>query len=130
MDTALRERILVVEDDTDMAELLKMRLISSGFQVHTEERGLTALDYAVQNDPDLVILDLKLPDIHGHEVCQKLRALYSPRFLPIIMLTGMSRPLDQLRGYSYGADAYLIKPYHWEELLNTVELLLGYRDDQ
>ena len=128
MTTAVRERILVVDDDSDILELLRIRFSAEGFQVHTEERGLSALKYAETTQPDLVILDLRLPDIHGHEVCQKLREMTSPRYVPVIMLTGMSRPMDQLRGFSFGADAYLTKPYRWEELLNTVQVLLGYRE--
>ena len=124
----VRERILVVEDDPEMAELLKIRLSSAGFQVHTEGRGLPALDYAEKNELDLAILDLKLPDIHGYEVCKRLRLLCNPKFLPVIMLTGMDRPMDQLRGFSYGADAYLVKPYHWAELLKMIEMFLGYQD--
>lgn len=128
MTTAVRERILVVDDDSDILELLRIRFAAEGFQVHTEERGQAALKYAENTQPDLVILDLRLPDIHGNEVCRKLRDMAGLRYIPVVMLTGMTRPLDQLRGFSFGADAYLTKPYRWEELLNTVQVLLGYRE--
>ncbi len=117
-------RILIIEDDSDAAKLLKMRLSSQGYQVHTEEYGKTGLNYAADNPPDLVILDLKLPDMHGYEVCRKLRELYRAWEMPILMLTAVSETMDKLRGFATGADAYLVKPYKPDELLQTVSLLL------
>ena len=118
------EQILIVEDDRDMAEVLKTRLRSVGFGVHAENRGREALSYASEHQPDLVILDLKLPDMSGYEVCKTLRKLYDTWSPPILMLTGMSEPIDQLRGFAYGADAYLTKPYEPTELVKTISFLL------
>jgi DNA-binding response OmpR family regulator len=120
-----RKRILVVEDDEPLAELMKLKLESEGFDVATETRGAGALSYAAEHPLDLVILDLKLPDINGYEVAKELRKLYHPWVLPLIMLTGMDKPADQLRGFANGADAYLTKPYEPDELMRTIALLLG-----
>ena len=120
-----RQRILVVEDEEPIARLLQRYLESVGFDVHREGSGAAALGYAAEHRPDLVILDLRLPDVHGYDVCKGLRRLYHAWVVPIMMLTGMDTPLDKLRGFSYGADAYLTKPFEPPALLPTIELLLG-----
>ena len=124
METATRthKRILVVEDEEALSRLMKWQLESSGFEGRTETHGGEALNYAAEHRPDLVILDLRLPDIHGYEVC---RQLYNPWVVPVLMLTALDRPIDQLRGFAYGADAYLTKPYEETELLKTVNILLA-----
>ena len=120
-----QERILVVDDDEAVARILRLRLESVGYHVHTEGGGATALLYAAEHPVDLVILDLRLPDINGYEVCRRLRQLFHSWSLPILMLTGLDQPVDQLRGFAHGADAYLTKPCEPSELLKTVALLLG-----
>ena len=121
------QQILVVEDDHAMADMVRQRLESAGFSVHTEGQGVTALSYAAERRPDLVILDLRLPDMGGYEVCREIRKLYNRWDVPILMLTGMDKPVDELRGFAHGADAYLTKPYEPSELLQTVTLLLGQK---
>ena len=127
MTTAVahRQRILLIEDDEAIARLLHVYLDSAGYDVHVEHDGHHAITYATLHQPDLVILDLRLPDMHGYDVCRELRKTYHSWVLPIMMLTGMDTPIDQLRGYAFGADAYLTKPFEPPELLPTVELLLG-----
>ena len=120
-----RKRILIVEDDEALAQLLRLKLESEGFEVGIETLGRGALGYAAVHPLDLVILDLKLPDISGYEVARELRKLYHPWVLPLLMLTGMDKPIDQLRGFAHGADAYLTKPYEPDELMKTIALLLG-----
>ena len=125
MEATNRQKILVVEDDKTITRALKVRLEALGFEVHAEERGIAGVNYAAANPLDLVVLDLRLPDINGYEVCKRLRHRYNSWALPILMLTGMNEPIDQLRGFAHGADAYLTKPYDPGELLNTIRLLLG-----
>jgi len=120
-----RYQILVVEDDRPTAEVLCSRLGAAGFDVHAEENGAAALSYAAEHRPDLVILDVMLPDVHGHQVSRELRQLYNRWDVPILMLTAMDKPIDELRGFAHGADAYLTKPYDATELIKTVGLLLG-----
>jgi len=125
MEETARQQILLVEDEEQIAQLLRGYLESVGFEVHSETRGAEAIKFAAEHRPDLVILDLQLPDIHGYDVCKELRKQYHSWTLPILMLTGMDAPMDQLRGYAHGADAYVTKPFEPPELLPTIALLLG-----
>ncbi len=124
MSVAPRERILIVDDDPGMAQALRLHLEHEGFDVATAATGTMALQDAAARQASLVILDLRLPDMSGYEVCRGLRARYHPFDVPIVMLTGMDRPIDQLRGFAHGADAYLLKPYDAGELLATIRQLL------
>lgn len=119
------KRILVVEDDPSAARMVQLTLESSGYQAETVSSGGSALTYAAEHRPDLVVLDLRLPDMTGYEVARELRRIYHPWDVPILMLTAMDRPIDELRGFAHGADAYLTKPYESSDLLRIVALLLG-----
>ncbi len=119
-----RKRILVIEDNGALSKMLDRWLTFNGFDVRIEATGQAALSCAVDYKPDLVILDLRLPDISGYDVCHGLRQQFSPWELPIVMLTGMDRPVDQLRGFAHGADAYLIKPFDTAELVKILAILL------
>ena len=125
IETTSKRRILVVEDDEPLAIMLKMKLEGEGFEVPIAATAAEALRYAAEHKLDLVILDIKLPDMSGYEVAKQLRKLWHPWVLPILMLTGLDKPVDQLRGFAHGADAYLTKPYNPAELMKTVWLLLG-----
>lgn len=116
---------MIVEDEEGVAEVLRRRLVSLGFEVHAEDTAERALRYVAEHELDLVILDLRLPDRSGFQVCQELRKRYNRWDLPVLMLTGMDQPIDQLRGFACGADAYLTKPYEPRELIKTIALLLG-----
>lgn len=120
-----RDRILIVEDDLSLARIMSRLLESVGYDVSHAPTGTAALAYADEHAIDLVILDLRLPDMDGYEVCAKLRHEFTAWSLPIVMLTGMDKPVDQLRGFARGADAYLTKPYDPPELIKTIGLLLG-----
>lgn len=122
--TAEKPRILLVEDEPDVASLLRARLESNGYQVHVEELGRAALAHARGQRPDLVILDLMLPDIDGYTVSEGLRELYRSWSVPILMLTAKNEARDKLRGYGVGADAYLTKPFDAHDLLETVAHLI------
>ncbi len=126
MPTENQERILVIEDDQKLAKLLKARLELSGYQVQTEGCGAAGLSTVAETPPDLVILDLKLPDMHGYDVCRKLRQSFHPWALPVLILTGLDRPVDRLRGFAFGADAFLTKPFESDELMKTIAYLLGH----
>ena len=125
MDGTAKKRILLVEDDEHLGDSLKRLLELDGFEVQIEVSGRMALTQAAKHRPDLVILDLKLPDMHGYQVCRELRKLYHSWVVPILMFTGMDAPIDQLRGFAHGADAYLTKPCQASEVLRTVHMLLG-----
>ena len=118
-------RILVVEDDERMARVVKTFLEGSGYTVCVAGRGEAAVAHVASEPVDLVILDVRLPDLDGYEVCRRMRQLFQPWTLPVLMLTGMDEPVDQLRGYAHGADAYLTKPCEFRDLLNTITQLMG-----
>ena len=120
-----RAQILIVEDDESLARLVKSHLDRAGYEAHAELEGKSALTFAAENNVDLVILDLVLPDMSGYEICLELRRMYHPWILPVVMLTALSRPKDKLLGFSHGAEAYLMKPVAAAELLSTVGDLLG-----
>ena len=124
MTVACQERILVIEDEEDIAFIVKTRLESAGYEVQTAAYGATGLSAAIAHHPDLVILDVRLPDLGGYEVCQELRKLYSRSEMPVLMFTVMNGPIDDIQGFAAGADAYLNKECSPAELLGTIEQLL------
>ena len=124
-DAPRKKRIIVVEDEEPLARLVKERLEGAGYDVQTQTYGKTALGFAAEHRVDLAILDVNLPDINGYEVAKELRKIYHPWVLPILMLTIKDKPVDQLRGFANGADAYMTKPFDSSELLQTVALLTG-----
>lgn len=130
MSESRQEKILVIEDDESMAKLLRTLFELAGYKVRVETSGATGLTDVAEHTPDLVILDVKLPDMNGYEVCRKLRQFFHPWALPVLMFTGLDKPVDQLRGFAFGADAYLTKPCEPTELLKTVALLLGRPDPE
>jgi len=113
--------VLVVDDEHRYRELLEMNLGRRGYRVLQAADGLSAINAVEQETPDLVILDLKLPDIDGYEVCRRIRE-YSN--VPIIMLTAKAEPQEKVRGLSTGADDYITKPFSAEELLARVAAVL------
>jgi DNA-binding response OmpR family regulator len=121
----VRARILIVEDDEALARQMKTHLDRAGYDAHIVNQGKPALAFAAERSVDLVILDLVLPDVSGHDVCVELRKLYHPWILPVLILTALSQPKDKLLGFSLGAEAYLMKPVATSELLSTVEDMLS-----
>ncbi len=119
------KRILIVEDEAALARLVEWQLRAAGFESRAVATGQAALATAQEHWPDLVVLDLRLPDMSGYDVCRQLRSLASPWELPILMLTALDQPIDQLRGFAFGADAYITKPFDSTDLIKTACLLLG-----
>jgi DNA-binding response OmpR family regulator len=113
--------ILVVDDERRYRELLEMDLSRRGYRVLLAGDGLRALDLVEQGSLDLVVLDLRLPDMDGYEVCRRIRELSS---VPVIMLTARAEEQDKVRGLRAGADDYVTKPFSAEELLARVEAVL------
>jgi DNA-binding response OmpR family regulator len=117
-------RVLVVEDDAEIADVLRRSLRQEGYEVRTSADGVDALDVATGFVPDLVILDLGLPRLDGVEVCRRLRAEGD---VPILMLTARAETEDRVGGLDSGADDYLVKPFERQELLARIRALLRRR---
>jgi two-component system alkaline phosphatase synthesis response regulator PhoP len=115
-------RILLVEDEPSLALTLSDRLLSEGYRVETAGDGNTALDRALAEPFDLILLDILLPGRDGLEVCRELRARGSQ--IPVLMLTARGQVVDRVVGLKLGADDYLTKPFEMIELLARVEALL------
>jgi len=116
--------ILVVDDEPDLLELVRFNLDRAGYRVETAASGEEALASLRRSIPDLLVLDLMLPDLSGEEVCRRLRA--DPRLasLPVIMLTAKSEEVDRVVGFELGADDYVTKPFSPRELVLRVNALL------
>ena len=117
-------RILVVEDEIDVALLISYNLEAEGYVVESVARGDEAELRLAENAPDLVILDWVLPGVSGIEICRRLRAREATRTLPIIMVTARREESERVRGLAVGADDYVVKPFSVIELMARVHALL------
>jgi two-component system phosphate regulon response regulator PhoB len=117
-------RVLVVEDERDLQEVIGYNLREHGYDVVVSERGAPAVGLAVDQRPDLVILDLMLPDISGLEVCRTLKSNPATRAIPVVMVTAKGAEVDRVVGFELGADDYVVKPFSVRELLLRVQAVL------
>jgi two-component system, OmpR family, response regulator len=129
--TAPEARLLVVEDEPNIRELLATSLRFAGFEVHVAGDGATALRQAAEHEPDLVVLDVMLPDMDGFTVTRKLRG--SGRLLPIVFVTARDSLEDKIKGLTVGGDDYVTKPFSLEEVIARIRAVLrrtrGEQDD-
>ncbi len=116
--------IYIVDDEPDILELVEMNLSKSGFLTETFERAEPMVRALAQKVPDLLILDLMLPDADGLELCKKLREQERFRKLPIVMLTAKVTLGDRIQGLDYGADDYITKPFAPNELVARINAVL------
>jgi two-component system OmpR family response regulator len=115
-------RVLVAEDETRMASLLKRGLEEEGYAVEVSGDGLEAVWMATENEYDVIVLDVMLPGIDGFEVCRRLRD--QERWAPVLMLTARDQVEDRIRGLDAGSDDYLTKPFSFAELVARLRALL------
>jgi two-component system alkaline phosphatase synthesis response regulator PhoP len=118
------EKILVVDDEEHIAELISYNLTSNGYKVITANNGNDAVKLAVEEKPNLILLDLMIPGKDGYDVCKDVRSNSEIRNTPIIMLTAKSEELDKILGLELGADDYITKPFSVRELLARVKAVL------
>jgi len=125
-------RILVVDDEPDILELVRFSLAQAGFSVETAESGEEALAALHRSPPELAILDLMLPDRSGTEICREIRADRRLSDLPVVMLTAKGEEVDRVVGFELGADDYIAKPFSSRELVLRVKAILrrGQRSGQ
>jgi DNA-binding response OmpR family regulator len=115
------QTVLVVEDETSIASFVALYLKNAGYRVRTVGTGQEALDQVAQDQPDLIVLDLMLPDVDGVEVCRRIRQSSD---VPILMLTARDEDVDKIIGLEVGADDYLTKPFNPRELVARVKSVL------
>jgi phosphate regulon transcriptional regulator PhoB len=117
-------RVLIVEDDKDIVELVRYNLEKEGYQTAVAGDGLTALSTLRRSPPDLILLDLMLPKLPGLEVCREIRRDQALNRLPILMLTARGEEADRVVGLEMGADDYVTKPFSPRELVARIKALL------
>lgn len=120
----MSQKILVIEDDQKAANLIKLYLERNGYEAWVVHNGRQGLEVAQTRQPDLLVLDLMLPEMDGLEVCQALRRDPATKKIPIIMLTAKSTEADKLEGLDLGADDYMTKPFSPRELMARVRAVL------
>ena len=121
----MAETILAVDDDIDILELVEASLTADGFNVITASDGCGALESARENTPDLILLDLMMPEMDGFEVIEKLKSVAATRTIPVIMLTARAQTHEKIQGLRSGADDYITKPFQLDELTARIEAVLG-----
>jgi DNA-binding response OmpR family regulator len=119
-----KKKILLIEDESDMVYALTLQLSASGYEVISANDGQTGLDMARKEKPNLIILDLMLPKVDGFKICRLLKFDKRYMHIPIIMFTARAQDQDMQLGNDVGADAYIIKPFDAEVLLEKIKVLL------
>lgn len=119
------KKILLIEDEKELARLTKIRLGSAGYEVSVASDGKAGLEKVASFKPDLIILDLVIPKVDGYRVCEIIKSDAKYKHIPIIMLTVRAQTIEKKAGYAVGTDEYLTKPYDADLLLNKVNKLLN-----
>ena len=125
-----KSRILIAEDDPALRDVLRLQLELDGYEVVEAHDGRQAVERTFSLLPDLVLLDVMMPEMDGHAVCRHLRASFSSRHIPIIMLTARDDMNSKVRGLEGGANDYVTKPWHRDELLLRVRNVLEWSQQQ
>ncbi|HEV2177148.1 MAG TPA: response regulator transcription factor [Terriglobia bacterium] len=117
-------RVVIIEDEKDIVELVRYNFRKEGFDVQSFGRGKEGLDYLRRNTADLILLDIMLPDQDGFEICRRLRADSQLRAVPVIFLTAKGEEIDRVLGLEIGADDYVVKPFSPRELVARAKAVL------
>ena len=120
----LRKKILIVEDEESLLKLESILLTSKGYEVRGVANGKAALEAVAEEAPDLILLDIMLPEIDGFEVCRRIKENPATSSIPIIMLTAKKSREDMARGESVGADWYITKPFKSAMVIETIQRFL------
>ena len=118
-------RVLVIEDEEDIASFIKRGLVLKGYDVDVASTGSEGLDILRDRPPDVILLDLMLPEVDGIEICRRVRAVSD---VPVIMLTALDSVKDKVKGLEAGADDYITKPFSFDELTARLVAALRRRD--
>lgn len=118
-------KILIAEDERDIRELITFTLEFGGFQVIAATNGQEAIELARQHRPDLIILDVRMPRMTGYEACRILKSQEETRAIPVVFLSAKGQEAEIRQGMEAGADAYILKPFAPDELIQQVQSLLN-----
>ena len=121
----MKRKVLVVDDNIDSITILRSILETNGFAVRTAQSGREALDLLAQEVPDVILLDVMMPEMSGLEVLERIKTTHTTSRLPVILVTAKMQDEDVLTGYQYGADYYITKPCTAKQLLYGIGLVLG-----
>lgn len=125
MAQTMRRKILLIDDEVNLLGIMKTNLEIEGYDVVTEMSGEMGLVSAVVEQPDVVILDIMMPDVDGWEICQRMRADVRTKYIPVIMLTALDETHHVVKGFECGADDYLAKPFENAELFARIKSVLA-----
>jgi len=120
-----KKKILIVEDEESLLKLESILLTSKGYAVNGVSNGQAALDAIAEEKPDLVLLDIMLPEMDGFEVCRRIKEAKETRHIPVIMLTAKKSREDMARGETVGADWYITKPFKSAMVIETIQRFLA-----
>jgi two-component system alkaline phosphatase synthesis response regulator PhoP len=123
-----RKRVLVVDDEVYILQILEFSLEMEGFEVATAQNGEEAIAQALENPPDLVVLDIMMPRMDGYEACRRLKTDPRTQNTPVILLSAKGRSIDQEIGFEAGAEEYITKPFSPRKLVERIKALLTDRD--
>ncbi len=124
MEIGSGRNILIIEDESDVADLLTLNLRKAGFRISTAADGASGLQKARDDRPDFIVLDLMLPKMLGLEVCRILKSDTATRHIPILMLTAKAEEIDRIVGLEFGADDYVTKPFSPREVVLRIKAIL------
>ena len=124
----MAEKILIVDDEPDIRKLLEFRLKTAGYEVITAKDGKSALKKAGEDSPDLIVLDVIMPDMNGFEICRLLKKSDRTKDIPVIMLTVLAHEEDLSKGLEKGASCFMSKPFNIIDLLAEIKTILTETD--
>jgi two-component system, OmpR family, response regulator VicR len=131
MNSKLNRNVIYIEDDQEMIDLVAMILSRRGFTVKGAQGGKKGLELVNAEPPDLILLDLMMPDIDGWDVYQQIKSHENTRNIPVIVITAKAQAIDRVLGLHIAkVDDYICKPFRPQELLESIENVLGVKDDK
>jgi two-component system alkaline phosphatase synthesis response regulator PhoP len=120
-------KVLVVDDEVYILHILDFSLGAEGFDVITANNGELAVEKAIQEKPDLIVLDIMMPVLDGYETCRRLKREPETKHIPVILLTAKGREADKRLGFEVGAIDYIVKPFSPNRLIGRIEEIIGCR---
>ena len=117
----MNKKILIVDDEQDILDMIKLKLEAEGFDVVEASNGIDGLAAVQKEKPDLVLLDIMMPELNGYQVCRELKSNEKLKNIPVVMLTAKAQESDKFWGLETGADDYVTKPFEFSSLIQTIK---------